>query len=111
MNFETETTLERLRSMRSEANDLYEDLERSYALQELWPNVHEHGSATAKLSGNFLSVRSMALSVKNGKEETRDFPLKTVPYIIRKHHLDLLQEQLERVHLKAFTYERQRLNW
>ena len=72
---------------RAEMDELYKKLERSLAVEKLWPGVFDHTPVTARLSGSPLRPHEMTLVISNGKE-TRDFPLGLVPKVLRNFHLE-----------------------
>jgi hypothetical protein len=59
---------------------LHQDLKRSLALQDLWPDAFDHGACTSYVVGNPRNEMTFVLTMGNG--ETREVPLQDVPVVL-----------------------------
>jgi hypothetical protein len=72
--------LAHLDNLNVQRDALYKDLNRSLAIQELWPDAFEHGACTSYVVGNPRSEMTFVLTL--GNKETRKLPLQDVPVIL-----------------------------
>ncbi|MCH7759837.1 hypothetical protein IIA15_00325 [candidate division TA06 bacterium] len=70
--------IQKLRKAEEKGAKLLEELERSLAIEELWPDAFKHGSVKSHLEWNNQDVM---LVIRNS-EETRSFHVKDVPFIL-----------------------------
>lgn len=80
MNKELNDALTRLATLNRQRDGLYQDLRRSLALQEIWPDAFEHGRCTSRVTGNPRSELTFVLTLGNG--EQREKPLQDIPVIL-----------------------------
>ena len=67
---------DKLKSLFKEQEKLVGQLDRSLALQAIWPSVFEHGQAKTQVSG-IISQNSLKFTITRGDGQTKSFDLKT----------------------------------
>lgn len=77
MSYSLLTKLTELDQKAAQAEELRQELRRSILLQDLWPDVFEHGSTTSWVSGH--ASRELRYTIKRGDGSKRTFDLTMVP--------------------------------
>jgi len=72
-----------LREQMQQQAALLNDLERSLAIEKLWPGAFDHGPVSSVISEPLMPTRSGIFRVRNGAGEERVFLLNDVPAILR----------------------------
>jgi hypothetical protein len=80
MDAKRQEVLDNLKSLWKKRDELQGELQRSLAIQELWPEAFEHGRVFSHVEGNPGS--GFFLTIKRGDGEERKFNIKEVPTIL-----------------------------
>lgn len=80
MTAEMTQALLKLERLYEERDGLHQELKRSLALQEVWPDAFTHGRCTSQVTGNPRRELTFTLKLANG--ERRSKPLEEVPVIL-----------------------------
>ena len=79
--------MKKVRALHDKKSKLFDELEQSLAIQQIWPEVFNHGSVKCRVDG-FLNAHSKAkLIITNGAGEERTILLKDAPRAVRTRHV------------------------
>ena len=81
-NYDSRMTISQQVELLEQQRDLYAKLERSVALQNLWPEVFDHGPASVAVVKCASVTRTDYLRVRDGQGEERCWPLEEVPTVL-----------------------------
>jgi hypothetical protein len=98
--------LDKRRTLLKRRADLTEELDRSLAIQELWPRAFDHGPVSGKMSGSIHGPADFWFIIKNGLGEERAFPFWTIPLVLIDYHLARLLQTIDPRRHGANTAER-----
>jgi len=87
--------LEKRRTLLKQRATLEDELDRSLAIQDLWPAAFDHGSASSRMSGSIHSSAEFLFIIKNGLGEERSFPFWTIPLSLIDYHLSRLLQTID----------------
>ena len=93
MNSYQEMLRKGIQEKRKLLDDLYDRLDRSFAIQELWPNAFAIGPVTSYLAGSLHEPEKMYLVIENC-EEKRKFEICKVPEVLFWNHLNKQRNRL-----------------
>lgn len=104
-----------IKNLRGQQGRLLEELERSVAIQDLvGKEFFEDGSVKSVLQGKIDKISDMTLKISTtGRKvnEDKEFALESIPDVIRKFHLDKLEQIADGYALRKIQAQRTRLKW
>lgn len=86
MSKEIELLLGKLKDAHIKSAELTEELEKSLAIKELWPDAFKHGEVTSTLLGKSGKDNDQFVVISNLKESIT-CSLKDFPYLLLEHLL------------------------
>jgi hypothetical protein len=75
MNDATRQKLDEIERLDAQKAELMQQLHRSFALQDLWPEAFDEGTVTSQLGGDLWTPREMTLTVKRSDGVSKTFRL------------------------------------
>ena len=82
-------TWENIKDLMKERDELQRKLDRSFAIQELWPDVFKYGKCRSYLTGNLNRFKAVELVIKNGNGEKRKYPVGGVPKVLILYQIEI----------------------
>lgn len=93
MNSEIDQKMQKIKELHKKKSDLFDKLERSLAMQKIWPEAFDHGSIKSHVEGSLNYPKEIKLVIVNGTGERREILLKDAPRVIRDVHVPLYGEE------------------